>query len=55
MEIEENDFEYETPEEDDAGDWRRPTKRKVDTILNAESTSMYIDRNVYRSLMQNFV
>ena len=29
MEVDEDDFEYETPEEDDGGDWRRPTKRRV--------------------------
>ena len=27
--MENDDFEYDTPSEDDGGDWRRPAKKKV--------------------------
>ena len=31
FEMENDDFEYDTPSEDDGGDWRRPAKKKVNS------------------------
>ena len=31
FELENDDFEYDTPSEDDGGDWRRPAKKKVNS------------------------